>query len=530
MTTIAIDFGTSNTVISILEPNTNNIKNLRFSQMSRLYRLKNTQGKSWQIPVIPSLVFINKNQQLILGEKVRSLRLSASQPDRFFKNFKRDLVADFQSPPRCVDGNFYDAKIISELFIKQIWEYLKTQNINPSEAIFTVPVGSYERYLDWFRALANELKIDQVKLIDESTAAALGYGIKHPNSLVLVIDFGGGTLDLSLVRIITSPAIFQENKSEIFKAEVLAKSDAYLGGEDIDMWIVEDYLRSQKLSKEKIGKVNWQNLLEIAEKLKIRLSYEEVAQEVWLDEQSFMSYELELTRKKLAAILENQQVLEQLRYALDEVLDLALGKGVKKKEIEQVLLVGGSCFIPAIQQLIIAYFGQQKVKFNKPFDAVCHGALAVSKFQKIEDYLHHTYAIRLWENSTKNYIYFSLFAKGSNYPCTRKEPLILQSAFTGQTEIKLDIGELAEISQAEVIYDEFGRISSSNLQNKPVYRSLEMNHQQVSMGHLEPPGELGIDRISADFEIDENRVLLVTVTDLLTKKVLINKQAIANLK
>ncbi len=529
MTIISIDFGTSNTVISILDTQTQKPRTLRFSQISRIYRLKNNRGKTWQFSVIPSIVFVEENNKIILGEKVKSLRLDAKNPKRFFKKFKRDLAADFQSPSRYIDGNVYDSKIVAELFITQIWEYLKQQNINASEVVFTVPIGAYERYLDWFMALATKLKIPQVKLLDESTAAALGYGIENPNQIVLVLDFGGGTLDLSLVRIIKNQGI-ANNNSQIFKAEILAKSDAYIGGEDIDIWIVEDYLRSQNLTKNDINEVAWQNLLEIAEKLKIRLSYEHKVQEIWLNEDDFTSYELELTRHQLTAILENQQLLEQLRYALDEILHLALSKGIKKAHIEQVLLVGGSCFIPAIQQLIISYFGKQKVKFHKPFNAVSHGALAISNFSQIDDYLHHSYGIRLWDHSQQSYSYFPLFEKGVHYPCHRKKPLILQVAMEGQTEIKLDIGELAEVATSEVNYDDSGRLSSSFIERKHVYRSLEISHQEVCIGHLNPPGRVGIDRISADFEINQYRVLLITVKDLLNEQILVNKQAIAKLK
>ena len=194
------------------------------------------------------------------------------------------------------------------------------------------------------------------------------------------------------------------------------------------------------------------------------------------------------------------------------------------------MLVGGSCFIPAIKQLITSYFGRQKVKFDKPFEAVCHGALALSHIRKIEDYLRHSYAIRLWEPSTQSYSYFPLFSKGLYYPCRREEPLLLQVAFTGQREIRLDIGELAEISEAEVTYDQFGRMSSSYLTNNAVYRSLESEHQQVCIAELEPPGEVEVDRIAVDFEVDAQRVLLVTVKDLLTGKVLVDNTAIAKLK
>ena len=532
MTTMAIDFGTSNTVVSILEADTLKPKTLRFPEISRLYRLKNNPENPQQISVIPSLVFVEKNHQLILGEKVRSLRLGVSQPERLFKNFKRELAADFQPPLRSIEGKNYNAQLISELFIKQIWQALQAQNINPSQVIITVPVGAFERYLDWFRELAASLGISRVKLVDESTAAALGYAVKRPESIILVVDFGGGTLDLSLVRTLSlsSDSVSHENSQQIFKAEVLAKFDAYVGGEDIDIWIVEDYLRRQGWSREKVGEIGWQNLVQIAEKLKIRLSEEEVVQESWLDEESFMSYELELTRDKLEEILENQQLLEQLRQALDEVLHLALGKGIRKSDIEQVLLVGGSCFIPAIQQLIISYFGRQKVKFDRPFEAVCHGALALSQIEEIEDYLRHSYAIRLWEPSNQSYSYFPLFSKGLYYPCKREESLLLQVAFSGQTEIRLDIGELAEMSQAEVTYDQFGRMSSGHLNNTAVYRSLESDHQQVCIAHLDPPGEVEIDRIAVDFEVDDSRVLLVTVKDLLTGKVLVDKGAIAKLK
>jgi molecular chaperone DnaK (HSP70) len=69
-------------------------------------------------------------------------------------------------------------------------------------------------------------------------------------------------------------------------AEILAKSDAYLGGEDIDLWIVEDYLHQIGSSRSAVGAVGWQNLLELAERLKIRLSSAESAKESWLDEET----------------------------------------------------------------------------------------------------------------------------------------------------------------------------------------------------------------------------------------------------
>ena len=525
MTIIAIDFGTSNTVVSIIEADTKAASSIRLPEISRLFTYSNNTEETKTIAVTPTLVFIKQANQLILGEKVRGQRLGLAQPERLFKAFKRDLAADFQAPPRQLDDVSYTAKLVSELFIKEIWQQIKQQNIEPSKVIFTVPIGAFERYLDWFRDLGNSLETE-VQLIDESTAAALGYAIQKPGSLVLTLDFGGGTLDLSLVRTVFNPS----ETEKPLKAEVIAKSDAYVGGEDIDIWIVEDYLRSIDTSRESVGKIGWQNLLEIAEKLKIRLSKDESAKESWFDDENFMSYDLELDRDKLEEILEQQQLLEQLRNALDEIVATALGKGISKSDIEQVLLVGGSSLIPAVQQLVISYFGKKKVKLDKPFEAVCHGALALSQITEIDDYLRHSYAIRLWEPQTKSYTYVNIFNAGIQYPCATDKPLTLQVATQGQTEIRLDIGEVAQISQAEVSFDTEGRMTSGELRSSNQYSSLDNNRTSICLAHLDPPGEVGIDRITVDFAVDNNRVLLATVKDLLTGRVLVEREVIANLK
>ncbi|HBL14986.1 MAG TPA: molecular chaperone DnaK [Cyanobacteria bacterium UBA11162] len=532
MVTVAIDFGTSNTVVSILEPDTNAPKTLRLGAISRLFKVTARETVGKEVPVIPTLVFVKEPNQLLLGEQVRVQRLGQSQPSRFFKAFKRDLAADFQPPPRQLDGYSYSAELVSELFIQTIWQQLKAQQIQPSELILTVPVGAFERYLDWFRDLAQRLDVTNVKLIDESTAAALGYAIQRSSSVVLVVDFGGGTLDLSLVRTGEVPQMqrSQGGNQNVLRAEVLAKSDAYVGGEDIDIWIVEDYLKKIGSSRAEIGEVGWQNLLELAERLKIKLSTTEEAKESWLDEETFTSYDLQLNRVLLEEILEKRQFLEQLRDALDEVLTIALAKGISKSDIEQVLLVGGSCLIPAVQQLMISYFGRAKVKLDKPFEAVAHGALAVTQFGSIDDYLRHSYAIRLWEPIARNYSYFTLFEKGMKYPCHRQEPLTLQVATEGQREIRLDIGEVAEMAQAEVTYDEQGRMMSSQLHKQAAYRSLESHHEQICVAHLNPPGQVGMDRICVQFEVNEKRMLLATVRDLLTGNVLVDKGAIAKLQ
>ncbi len=524
MTAIAIDFGTSNTVVSILEPDTQTPKTLRFASLSRVFNLGDTIAKSADIAVIPSIVYICNEKGITIGEKARSQRLGLLQPQRFFRAFKRDLAADFQPPARTIEGEIFDSNRVAVEFITQIWQEILAAKIEPSLVIFTVPVGTFERYLDWFKDVALELGLPTVKFVDESTAAALGYAVQRPGSIVLVADFGGGTLDLSLVR--TSPLGSDEIK---LQAEVLAKTDIYAGGEDIDRWIVEDYLTQLGSNRETIGEIGWQNLLAIAERLKIRLTTNEEARESWLDEETFMSYDLTFNRARLEDLLETRQLLEQFRNAIDEILTLGLRKGVLKGDIEQILLVGGSCQIQAIQQLFTSYFGRQRVKLHKPFEAVAHGALALTQIAGLEDYLRHGYCIRLWEPYTRTYNYFHLFEPGTKYPCKREEPLTLQVAIEGQTEIRLDIGEIAEITTAEVTYDAAGRMSSSPVNKQSQYRSLERDHDSVCLARLETPGEIGIDRLAVEFAVTEHRILVGTITDLLTTKVLVKEGAIAKL-
>ena len=529
MTIIAIDFGTSNTVICTQDPVTLEPRTLKFNQISRQF-----ETMTGQVSVVPSLVFVQGINKLIYGEEVRSQRLGFAQPERLFQAFKRDLVANYRPPARQLDGQTYTAESVSELFIRQIWQQLLAMQLQPQRVVFTVPVGAFELYLDWFRDLAYKLELPAVQLIDESTAAALGYAIQRPGTTILVVDFGGGTLDLSLIRTRATSSLHPEahlGKGNVgIKAEVLAKSDAYIGGVDIDVWIVEYYLQKIGSSREEIQEIGWQNLLAIAEQLKIKLSTSKSVKESWFDDENFISHELHLTQEDLAEILEDRQLLEQVRQALDEVLTIALNKGINKVDIEQVLLVGGSCQIPAVQQLVISYFGRQKVKLDKPFEAVAHGALVLGQLVEIEDYLRHGYAIRLWEPYAKEYSFFTLFKKGIRYPCKCSEPLTLQVAIQGQKEIKLDIGEVADISQSEVTYDAQGKMTSSHLNKQAYFRSLSGGQNQVCIAHLEPLGEAGIDRIEVFFEVNEQRVLLATIKDLLTGKMLGEKAAIAKLQ
>ncbi|NJL01417.1 MAG: Hsp70 family protein [Spirulinaceae cyanobacterium SM2_1_0] len=525
MTAIAIDFGTSNTVVSILEPDTQAPRALRLGSLSRLFKLKAASGATLEIPVVPSLVYVKSPEELILGQEVRSQRLGLIDPNRLFKGFKRELAADFQMPPRQLDGRTYTAASIAEAFLHGIWAEVRQQGVVPTQLIFTLPVGAFERYLDWFRSVAEHLGVERVRFVDESTAAALGYGVQQPQTRVLAIDFGGGTLDLSLVRVAEV-----DEPSGTLCGQAIAKTDAYIGGEDADIWIVEDRLRALGYARDSLTAASWQQLLELAERLKIRLSSQPEATETWLDDETFTTHELHLNRDRLEELLERNQFLLQLREAIEEVLEIARQKGVEASQIEQVLLVGGSCLIPAVQQAVVDYFGAARVKLGKPFEATAAGALALTQLSGLEDRLRHSYAIRLWDANERQPAFKPLFPKGTKYPCRLEEPIILQVANEGQREIRLDVGELADLLQTEANFSSDGKLGGKRFYRRADFRSLGAHRREACIARLDPPGELGRDRLKVNFEVNDQRVLLATVEDLLAGQTLVEQGAIAKLR
>jgi molecular chaperone DnaK (HSP70) len=330
-----------------------------------------------------------------------------------------------------------------------------------------------------------------------------------------------------------------------YQAEAIAKSDAYIGGIDIDIWIGLYFLSKLNITRSQISEPAWMRLLKVSEQIKIQLSLTNIANGFWQDDHQ-QTHCLQLEQMELGDILERHQLLDQLREAIDEIMVIALNRGISKAAIEQILLVGGSCQIVAIQQLVISYFGRAKVQMGKPFEAVAHGALTLAQSIRISDHLRHSYAIRLWEPHLQQYSFYPIFTKGTVYPCQSREPLILQAAIANQAEIWLDIGEVADIAQSEISYDTSGRMISSQLVKKSDFRSLQIKapklyqqniapnlaqeRLQVCIARLIPLGQVGCDRIAVTFEVDERRILIATVQDLLTQSLIIDRQAIAKLE
>ncbi len=545
MKAIAIDFGSSNTVIARWNIATNQPETIKFADLNRPAPLDS---------LVPSLVYVQDAAAGIIeiGQPVIDRGKDRPQP-RFFNQIKRRLIANIMYAPR-IDGMKISPEWVGQQFLRQLLQNLRSQQIFPSEIILTVPVDAYEKYLRWLEGCSHEVfsldlptAVDpKIRILDEPTAAALGYGAIAPHDLVLVIDMGGGTLDLSLVRLPQHRDVTQwgeqlgasQDQQGEYRAVAIAKSGYTIGGEDIDQWLMEDCLANYfDLPLTEVNQNNSQNpiLKLLMERIKIKLSETETASEVFFDPVTQSAIEINYTRSQLEAILERKGFYRILKIAINELSSLAFNKGILKGDIKNILLVGGCSIMPSVQTLIADQFKMAQIHSHKPFEAIAHGALMLSQGTQVQDYLCHAYAIRYWERNSEQWKYQTIFRRGQVYPTRRPFELMLRASQPNQAEITLTIGELSARphSMAEISFDVDRLVLEFDHAVSETFHPLQTNENgQVitqAIAKLDPLGQPDCDRLKVLFDISEKRELLITVIDLLTRSYLLKNYPAAKL-
>ena len=527
----AIDFGTSNTVVSRWNPVTNRPDTVKIPQIS--------QQIADAPPMIPSLLYIKDaaRTEVLLGQQVRDRGLNLINDPRFFRSFKRGIGADIQGFLPELDGKPISFEAIGQMYLQQIIRQLKATSSPEIESlVLTVPVDSFEVYRLWLTDICRSLEIERVRIIDEPTAAALGYGLEN-KQLLLVIDFGGGTLDLSLIRLETEQKnnpgfilkwgekLLGESKAQKLKiAKVIAKAGHNLGGADIDNWLVDYFAARQNLPKSSLTTY-------LAEKLKIKLSSQTEATEAYFDDETLDSYQLSLDREQFTQILDSQGFFARLDSLMSKILQQARRNGVEITDIENVLLVGGSVQIPQVQSWVKNYFPSDKIVCDRPLTAVAEGALQVAQGIKIEDFLYHSYGIRYWNRREKRHDWHPLIRSGQPYPMAQTVNLTLGASVANQPYIELILGELSTETVPTEVYFDGDRLVTRNLENQQ-NRVTPLNDCEgaKTLATLEPLGNPGSDRIELEFRVDEQCCLRVTSKDLLTGETLLDSQIIARLE
>ncbi len=536
MNAIAIDFGSSNTVIARWNIATNQPETLNFANLNRPAPLNF---------LVPSLIYVqNAEAEIVeIGQRVIDKGKDHPQP-RLFNQIKRRLAAKVQYIPK-LDDIKITPEWLGYQFLREIAKEMRSQQIFPSEIILTAPVQAYEKYLRWLEDCSSEifapnlptLKSPRIRILDEPTAAALGYEAIAPSALVLVIDFGGGTLDLSLVRLPKSENVDKWgeqigiNRSEWteHKAEAIAKTGYTIGGEDIDQWLIQDYLESRDEVK------NLSILKLLMERIKIKLSEAEIASEVFFDMATQSATEITYTSQQLTQLLERKGFYRVLQSAIDELINRAFNKGILKGDLKTILLVGGCTLIPSVRAFIENYFKMGKVYSHKPFEAIAHGALMLSQGMDVQDYLFHSYAIRYWDRAIEKWKYQPLFRRGQVYPTRRPIELLLRATQSDQHEIALTIGELENrpTGAAEVSFDGDRIVMQFNQKAQETFQPLQADLNGEGMPQaiaiLDPLGQPDCDRLKVLFSISENRELMVTAIDLVTQRNLLTDYPVAKL-
>jgi molecular chaperone DnaK (HSP70) len=528
---IAIDFGTSNTVIARWNPATQQAETLTLP------------GLAWKTaqnpPLIPSLLYVEDaaNGTVVAGQAVRDRALDLASDPRFFRNFKRGIGASIQGFLPELDGQPLQFEQIGQWFLLEVLQQLKASDPAVTQSvIFTVPVDSFERYRLWLGQVCEAMQIEQVRMLDEPTAAALGYGLADQETL-LVVDFGGGTLDFSLVQLDSQPATkplgfvlkwgqksFAKSSGQKPKlARVLAKAGQTLGGSDIDNWLVDYFVRTQGLAISPLT-------TRLAERLKIQLSLQPQAQEVFFNDETFESYELQLTRSQFETILQEHQFFERLDECMAQVLQQAKRLGLEVSDIDAVLLVGGTAQIPAVQSWIKGYIDATKVRCEKPFEAIAQGALQLSQGIELKDFLYHSYGVRYWDRRHNCHSWHPIIKAGQAYPMENPVELVLGASLENQPSIELILAELgAEADQTEVYFDGDRLVTRRIGANQTTVQPLNDRSGARNIATLEPPGQPGRDRVKVQFRIDDRRFLRITVEDLLALRTLVNDQPVVQL-
>lgn len=520
MTRLAIDFGTSNTVVAEWHEAAQAPRTRRLPAIA----LPPADG----LPsVVPSLLYAESAERALVGAEVRDAGLDFTGDPRFFAGFKRAIAADIEGFAPRLDGVEHTARLVGERFLRRV-----LASCGPvDEVVFTVPVQAFERYLHWLQGLAAAAGIAKVHVLDESTAAALGYQVLMPQALVLVCDFGGGTLDLSLVRTPdpgrAGVALRDGEAGRDRLAQVIAKAGQVLGGEDIDHWLVDDFLARHRLAPSEVED-DLAQLKQLAEQVKIRLSSDPSAALAYFSQIHAKTFQTTYSREDLESVLEAHDFYLKLQSALDALLRQAEARGVGRAQIEQVLLVGGTTLIPSVQRAIRQNFGAQKVQSHAPFEAVAHGALTLLKGLKLDDFLYHGYGVRYWDARQQRHRYEPILQPGHAYPSAEPVELVLRASRPTQPAIELVIGEFEANAGAEVVFD--GRRLVSTTLEADHARVVPLNEGHAQLAPLEPPGFPGVDRLRARFRVDERRQLRLTIHDLATNRCLLDDVPLVELR
>lgn len=525
---LAVDFGTSNTVIAMWDETQRQGIPIHISKFGQIQH----QGDE-TLSLIPSLIHYDSENRIWIGNQV--IERGLHQSNHTFRWMKRYITN--RSPIKVrIHGREITPYKAGEDFLSSILIFAGQEiGFQDEEVALAVPVEAYEHYENWLVSVAEKAGMPRFRLIDEPSAAALGYGAHiQPGSVYLLFDFGGGTLHAAVVLIET-----EENSTGGRRCRVLGKAGRDIGGTTIDQWIFEDVLRQNHRldSDDDVRRISTALLVE-CERVKEQLSFVEQSDLSMVNPDTGMALAAEFTRASFEELLDQHELYTEINQTVRAALNAAIERGYDENTIQSVLMVGGSSQIPSVQRTLRQMFGRERVKFHRPLDAVARGAAAFAAGVDFFDHIQHDYAIRYINPQEGKYDYRRIVGRGTPYPT--RDPVSrfsVKASYDEQVHLGIAIFELGEQRQktngqmVELVFDPTGaaRITRLTVDEQEKRTMFWMNEHNQTFLTADPPAKRGETRFAVEFSIDENKRLIITARDLITGRLIHNNYPVVRL-
>ena len=463
--TIGIDLGTTNSVVAVMEGGKPTV-------------IANAEGAR----TTPSIVGFSKTGERLVGQLAK--RQAILNADKTIASIKRHMGEDFKTD---IDGKNYTPQEISAMILRKLADdagaYLGEK---VTSAVITVPAYFNDAQRQATKDAGKIAGLDVLRIVNEPTAAALAYGLdKVKPEQVLVFDLGGGTFDVSILEI--GDGVH----------EVLSTSgDTHLGGDDFDEkvmnWLCDEFKKSEGIDLRN-DKQAMQRIKEAAEKAKCELST--VIETninlpfITADANGPKHLDISLTRAKFEDLC--RDLLDRCKKPVEQAIkDANLSKG----DIDEVVLVGGSTRIPAVQALVKDYTGKDPNQSVNPDEVVAVGAAIQAGVLagEVKDIVLLDVTPLTLGIETLGGVLTPLVPRNTTIPVSKSQ--VFSTAENNQTAVDISV-----------------------LQGE---RPMARDNKSLGMFRLDgiPPAMRGLPQIEVTFDIDANGIVNVSAKDKATNK------------